>query len=315
MMIQGVILLLLMTAPCVFSISAPSPPEEDQHESCFVWSSVGECAMNPHYMLKSCAKSCFEYKRDNPLSHYLSTWHSFFAKTPAIASVVMKMMLFENGKEVFLEESRSNTSDDLLIHVKDLDGFDIIPPDETAMNRENLRNEYGFEVNGIFRGISYYYVKNDTISSKILSYVKPSFRSSAHVSLMRITAPFIPPHTDSDVGVSVNFYVITHGAVTSFYNPRKGARRKLIEGQTDGGIWEEEESDKIHSFTAKDKEVWILNTKRVHSVRMVQTEEEDNIRIAYNLVFPGTTFSDFSRGHMRDSVSYKWSGKSRDDEL
>ena len=90
--------------------------------------------------------------------------------------------------------------------------------------------------------------------------------------------PYIYPHTDSANKISINFYLKTHDAVTAFYNVKRALSSltfgSKIEGQTDGSIYDENSLVKINEFTAKDGQVWILNTRRIHSVKMKMTGKQ-----------------------------------------
>lgn len=114
------------------------------------------------------------------------------------------------------------------------------------------------------------------------SYCLSAAQALLNLSLFYHLDPYIYPHTDSMNKISINFYMKTHDAVTSFYNVKRGfsllSLGSKIEGQTDGRVFEEDSLFKINEFTAKDGDVWILNTKRVHSVRMPGTLFYNTVR-------------------------------------
>lgn len=76
-----------------------------------------------------------------------------------------------------------------------------------------------------------------------------------------------PPHTDTGINTTINFYFQTNKERTVFYelttdNPKK----TQIENQTDGFFFDYDEIKEVGSFTAKDYEIWVLDVKKVHSV-------------------------------------------------
>jgi len=78
----------------------------------------------------------------------------------------------------------------------------------------------------------------------------------------------IPPHTDTEIITSINFYLQTEGCRTVFYKPKVDAPRTAqVENQTNGHIYFEEDLEEVDSFVAKDFEVWALDVTQIHSVQ------------------------------------------------
>ena len=48
------------------SLSPPPPPCTDENSDCEYWASIGECEVNPHYMLSHCMVSCATCPSPNP---------------------------------------------------------------------------------------------------------------------------------------------------------------------------------------------------------------------------------------------------------
>jgi hypothetical protein len=77
----------------------------------------------------------------------------------------------------------------------------------------------------------------------------------------------IPPHTDTEIVTTINFYIETDNCRTQFYRPTTvEPRRYQIENQTDGYIFEETDLEPTGSFIAQPGEVWVLDVKSIHSV-------------------------------------------------
>ena len=77
----------------------------------------------------------------------------------------------------------------------------------------------------------------------------------------------IPPHTDSDIVTTINFYLETDDCETVFYEPITIDLEKIqINNQTNGHIYKKEQLKPIGSFIALPMEVWLLDVKKIHSV-------------------------------------------------
>jgi len=123
----------------------------------------------------------------------------------------------------------------------------------------------GIDENGETKGIFYNKIWTPD-EENYFKIIPERYRKDFHLNIMAINHA-IPPHTDTEIITTVNFYFETGGARTIFYdvitdNPRK----TQIENQTDGFIFYEEDLKEVSSFVAKDHEVWVLDVKKVHSV-------------------------------------------------
>ena len=105
---------------------------------------------------------------------------------------------------------------------------------DNLISKEMLNVRYGEEVNGEFKGISYYHIPKK-LEKKILNIFK--LKGDFEVQLMVITNDEIPPHIDSNATVSINYYIKTCGnTVTSFYESNNESTIIKINNQTDGYI-------------------------------------------------------------------------------
>jgi hypothetical protein len=89
----------------------------------------------------------------------------------------------------------------------------------------------------------------------------------------------IPPHTDTEIITSINFYLQTEGCTTTFYKPKVDVIKTVqIENQTNGHIYFEGDLIEVDSFVAKDMEIWLLDVSQIHGVK-----GEFNLRKAITL--------------------------------
>lgn len=123
----------------------------------------------------------------------------------------------------------------------------------------------GLDENGDTKGIFY----NKIWTPEPENYFKiipERYRKDFHLNIMAINHA-IPPHTDTEIITTINFYFETGGAKTVFYDViTNNPKTTQIENQTDGFIYYEEDLKEVSSFVAKDHEVWVLDVKKVHSV-------------------------------------------------
>lgn len=174
-----------------------------------------------------------------------------------------------------------------------------LPP---ATIEKNLRIQYGFEVDGVFRGVSYYNV-TDEIKIPLL---KRFFGDDYHkydVTLMIINNQIVPPHTDSGTVTVINIYIETGDAITTFYEKKGTPTEYKLLNQTDGSIYHPDELKQIFSFTAKPFEAWLLDVSKIHSVTMnnpgirmaysiMSTESFDTVRADYERIQPIQSLAD-----------------------
>jgi len=102
---------------------------------------------------------------------------------------------------------------------------------------------------------------------KIYSILPKKYWDDFYLTVMDINRD-IPPHTDSDIDTTINFYIETDGCETIFYEPIVDELEIIkIENQTNGCIYKEEQLKQVNSFIAKPMEVWILDVTKIHSVK------------------------------------------------
>ena len=92
------------------------------------------------------------------------------------------------------------------------------------------------------------------------------YRGDFCLSLLKINGA-VPPHTDSEVKTSINFYIEPGDYVTTFYTPEPKAVKRQIENQTNGYIFQQHELANRGSFKAKPGDAYLLGVDHVHDVQ------------------------------------------------
>jgi hypothetical protein len=123
----------------------------------------------------------------------------------------------------------------------------------------------GAEIDGIKMGIDYKKIWSPD-AVKFYSILPKRYWDDFHLTVMTINCR-IPPHTDTEIVSSINFYIETDNCRTVFHKPKiDNPRTFQIENQTDGYIFNEEDLEAVDSFVAEPGDVWLLDVKQIHSV-------------------------------------------------
>jgi hypothetical protein len=127
--------------------------------------------------------------------------------------------------------------------------------------------------------IEFFKISN-IVEQQMLSIIPEAYRKYFTGSTMKITGPYIPPHTDSYRKVGINFYIKTDNATTKFFEKRsENIPTTQVKGQSEGYVFNE--LDLIHkdTFVSADGDIWILDISKIHAVNNPSGTE----RIAYSL--------------------------------
>lgn len=92
------------------------------------------------------------------------------------------------------------------------------------------------------------------------------YRADFQLSLLKIVGP-VPPHTDSEIKTSINFYIEPGNYVTTFYTPEPKAVKRQVDNQTNGYIFQPHELANRGSFTARSGDAYLLGVDQVHDVQ------------------------------------------------
>ncbi len=132
-----------------------------------------------------------------------------------------------------------------------------------------LRYRFGKTVDGQFYGISYFIVDGE-IEALLLGLLPEAWRPLFSCSYLVANHHDIPPHIDNGIQVSINYYVVTADATTSFYRLRQpGAAVERLDNNdadTAAGLYQRQDLDVVASFSAQPHEVWALDVTQVHDV-------------------------------------------------
>ena len=110
----------------------------------------------------------------------------------------------------------------------------------------------------------------------VLHVIPLQYRSDFKVSLLKITGA-VPPHTDSEVITSINFYLKPGKYRTTFYTPEPKAVKRQVENQTTGYLFQKHELANRGSFIANPGDAYVLNVAAVHDVEPLNGLEERTI--------------------------------------
>lgn len=132
-----------------------------------------------------------------------------------------------------------------------------------------------YAING--KGIGYYNI--DTPNKDIiLSVIPEKYKSEFTIKEMKINCN-IPPHTDSYVYATINFYVKAANCQTNFFNKANASLGVKMTNQTTGRTFKEDDLELTGSFIAESGDVWLLDVSSPHSVKNLGTSPPDRIAL------------------------------------
>lgn len=147
---------------------------------------------------------------------------------------------------------------------------------------------YGEVVDGEFKGIQYRYVDFPKMDN-LFHLLPQKYRLDFFTQEMKVNR-LIPPHTDSGIKVTINFYIRTDNCLTQFYRFKNNNPKTIqVNNQTDGYIFDENDLIKTKSFVANPNEVWVLDVSQPHGVFPLGEFEE---RVAITLATPIHSYDD-----------------------
>ena len=116
------------------------------------------------------------------------------------------------------------------------------------------------------KGIGYYYTDFPG-KDKMMSIIPQHLQKHFSITLMKVNDE-VPPHTDSGIKSTINFYLETGDCTTQFYKfSTNNPKTKQVDNQSDGFIYDENDLIKTGSFVAKPNEAWLLDVTIPHSVK------------------------------------------------
>jgi len=119
--------------------------------------------------------------------------------------------------------------------------------------------------------IEYFDVEIDPLS--VIKVIPPRYVKDFYLSMMQINQA-IPPHTDSEIKTTINFYVKTKPCRTVFYETKPEFSISQIESQTNGYVFDPEGLTEVSSFVAEVGDAWCLDVTNPHAVEPINGLDE-----------------------------------------
>lgn len=120
---------------------------------------------------------------------------------------------------------------------------------------------YGKKNNDKFVGINYSSVVTPN-QDKIFCLIPEKYRKHFYIALMEINT-FIPPHVDTGVLSTINFYIEPDNCTTQFYKFKEEETERI---NTKGYVYKLSELDELEKFVAEKDSVYLLDTTVPHAV-------------------------------------------------
>lgn len=137
-----------------------------------------------------------------------------------------------------------------------------------------VHNFYGQDTVLGKRGILYY--RLDASNDHLFQFLPEKIRPYFYLTFMRINIKYVRPHTDSNIKVTINFYLDSNNCKTTFYSFNKdGVIGNKLPSQTNGRTYLIGDLFPEKSFIAKDNDVWILDVTKPHSVVALDSNIKD----------------------------------------
>lgn len=156
----------------------------------------------------------------------------------------------------------------------------------TVNDYGKLKDSYTKEIDGVARGSFYYELLNNDIRKQLVEMVGSGSELNPYdISIMVLDYPHIPPHIDNQTITTVNFYIDTAGATTTFYEDINTDGEKLA-NHTTGALFDKSNLTETSSFVAEPGDVYVLDIRKIHSVDFA---DENVKRVA--LVVQSTEFT------------------------
>lgn len=125
--------------------------------------------------------------------------------------------------------------------------------------------QYGTTENGHFKGIEYLLFESPD-EENIWKVIPYEHRQDFFMSMMRVNTA-VPPHTDSGIQTTINFYIRTDNCRTQFYQLKTDTpKTRQVDNQTDGHIFDNNDLAETESFVAESGSAWLLDVSQPHGV-------------------------------------------------
>ena len=182
-----------------------------------------------------------------------------------------------------------------------------ISHDFSLQSSRKLKFQFGKVIAGVWRGISYYEADIE-MDTEIKKYIPEKYRKYFGVNLMIISGPYIPPHVDDGVLVTMNFYMETSNACTYFHQVKDNILptiKTLPAQKTTGKFFAIEDLETVNQFKANRGEVYLLDVSKIHSVSVENSSDREAYclqtnELTYTQVLEILAEGEFSQSNKRD---------------
>lgn len=121
---------------------------------------------------------------------------------------------------------------------------------------------------------------------KFFSVIPKRYWNDFHLTLITVNH-YLPPHVDSNIVSTINFYFQPQRCKTSFYKLNvETPKGYYLTNQTDGHCYYPEELDEVGSFIAEPGDAYLLDIKQIHGVLPLDDNKPlgpDNLRKAITI--------------------------------
>ena len=137
----------------------------------------------------------------------------------------------------------------------------------TKLNQKFKTPKYAETTPIVHYGIALdYYIVELQYPDDFLKYVPERYRDDFMLLFMRANT-YVPPHTDSNIQCTINFYMKTDNCRTQFYKFKTDDVKKMqLDAQTNGFYFDVNDLEQTESFVAENNEAWVLNVAEPHAV-------------------------------------------------
>lgn len=143
---------------------------------------------------------------------------------------------------------------------------------------KEVQISFGHETDNGFIGIEYFHVDIEN-KNELMDIIPKEYQKYFFMTVMKINVE-IPPHTDSGIKSTINFYIEPSDCLTQFYKFKTDKPKTYqVENQSNGFVFDKNDLQKTDSFVAKATEAWVLDVTQPHSV-IPQSEFKERTAIA-----------------------------------
>jgi hypothetical protein len=153
---------------------------------------------------------------------------------------------------------------------------------KSIIEESNMFNEYRpyNDESGLF-----YYDANTALRSWMTSYLPPSLREYAEISVCKIINGVLP-HKDHDCSSKINYYLKSGNAKTVFFeDPQISGYSYHHDEKMHMYDIKKNRLKRLSEFTADEGDIFLLNTSKIHAVFMNQADIRIIVSASFNLSF------------------------------